>query len=262
MITPEHDRLRRTFGEDPELYHRRRPGYPRAMYADLAVGKGTRVLEIGCGTGQATVALARSGCVVVAVELSPEMAAHATRNLAEFPDTLVVTAPFEDWPLPDGRFDLVFSATAFHWVDPDIRVAKSADALRPGGRLAVVSTFHIAGGSDAFFAEAQTCYERWDPSTPQGLRLLTSAGIPTDSTEIDVSGRFGPVAFHRYEWDQTYTTDEYTDLLLTYSNHRALPETARHGLIDDIADLADTRHGGRVTKRYLTQLAVAEVSPR
>lgn len=63
--------------------------------------------------------------------------------------------------------------------------------------------------------------------------------------------------FHRYEWEQAYDTEAYVDLLLTYSNHIALP--ARDQLIADIRHLIDTRYGGRVTKRYLTQLAVARL---
>src|SRR3712207_9472293 len=82
-------RLRAIFDEDAERYDRARPGYPPALFDDLAalagIGPGCRVLEIGCGTGQATVPLAERGCEVVAVELGPQMAAVARRNLARFP---------------------------------------------------------------------------------------------------------------------------------------------------------------------------------
>ncbi|WP_182903704.1 trans-aconitate 2-methyltransferase [Microbispora sp. H10830] len=248
--------LRRTFTEDAALYDRMRPGYPAAMFEH--VPRGSRVLEIGCGTGQATASLAGRGCVVTAVELGAAMAALARRKLARFPDVDVVNAAFEEWPLPPEPFDVVFAATSFHWIDPATRVGKSADALRPGGLLAVVSTEHVAGGSTEFFAEVQRCYERWDPATPPGLRLKPGSDIPYDSEEIDASGRFGPVRFHRYEWDHAYTTREYLDLLTTYSNHRALPAGDLAGLLGCIAALIDGRYGGRIVKRYLTQLALAE----
>src|SRR5687767_13722173 len=128
--------LRVTFDEDAERYDRARPGYPSSIFDDLAelagIGPGCRVLEIGCGTGQATVPLAERGCEVVAVELGTELAEVARRNLARFPDVQVVNAAFERWPLPPEPFDVVLSATAFHWIDPTVRVVKSADALRPG----------------------------------------------------------------------------------------------------------------------------------
>jgi SAM-dependent methyltransferase len=255
------ERLRKTFTEDAALYDRYRPGYPARLLSDLVglagLGSSSRVLEIGCGTGQLTVPLARLDCAIVGVELGAEMAAAARRNLAGFPRAEVVVSAFEDWALPATRFDAVVSATAFHWVDPGVRVLKAADALRVGGVLAVVSTHHVAGGTEAFFAEVQGCYERFDPATPPGLRLSAGADVPAEVEEFERSGRFGEVRVCRYEWDQGYTTSEYLNLLLTYSGHRDMPAEARLGLLGCIGDLIDRRYGGRIVKRYMTQLAIA-----
>jgi SAM-dependent methyltransferase len=262
-VSREHrERRRATFDQAADLYDRARPGYPPALFDDLAeltgVGAGSRVLEIGPGTGQATLPLAERGCQVVAVELGPDLAAAARRKLARFPAVEVITAAFEDWPLPAEPFDLVLAATAFHWIDPAVRVVKAADALRPGGWLATITTSHIAGGDASFFARAQTCYERWDPETPPGgVALQPAADIPQASDELDRSRRFGPARFRRYEWELPYTTATYLDLLRTYSGHRDLDPEARSGLLGCIADLIDSRHGGRITKRYLTELRVA-----
>ena len=255
-------KLRETFNEDAERYDRARPRYPVRMFDDLAaagVAPGARVLEIGCGTGQATVPLAERGYRIVAVELGTDMAAVARRNLAAFDSVEVITAAFEEWPLPSEPFDVVFSATAFHWVDPAVRVSKSADALRLGGLLATVGTHHIAGGTwtEAFFAEVQKCYERFDPATPPGLRLEAARDIPKDDRELTSSGRFGPAGFSRYEWELPYSTADYLDLLLTYSGHRALPNAQQSALLNSIAQLIDANYGGRVVKRYLTELRFA-----
>ncbi|GAA1234471.1 class I SAM-dependent methyltransferase [Kitasatospora nipponensis] len=262
MTETSRERLRATFTEDAELYDRARPGYPRRLYEDLAarttLGPGRRVLEIGCGTGQATVPLAASGCRITAVELGPQMARVARRNLAPYPNAEVVVRAFEQWPLPPEPFDLVFAATALHWVDPAVRLVKAADALRPSGTLAVVSTHHVKGGSENFFARTQPLYEHFDPATPPGLRLSPAADIATGEAELVASGRFGPARIRRYEWDLTYSTQAYLEVLRTYSGHRALPAPAREGLLAAIADLIDTRHGGRITKRYLTELMTAE----
>jgi SAM-dependent methyltransferase len=261
MDGQDRERLRETFSEDAELYERVRPGYPSEMFDDLAelakIGPGCRVLEIGCGTGQATVPLAERGYEIVAVELGADMAAVARRNLAGFASVEIVVSAFEDWPLPAEPFDVVFAATAFHWVDPEVRVAKAADALRLGGSLCTVGTHHVAGGSEVFFDEVQGCYERFDPSTPPGLRLPAAADIPQDSSELDRSGRFGPAVFRTYEWDLSYSTGGYLDLLGSYSGHRALEPAARTGLLDCIEQMIDDRHGGRITKRYMTDLRVA-----
>jgi SAM-dependent methyltransferase len=266
-MTQDRERPRSTFDQVADLYDRARPGYPAALFDDLAelagIGPGARVLEIGPGTGQATIPLAERGCQVVAVELGAGLAAVARRNLARFPEVDVVTAAFEDWPLPAEPFDLVLAATAFHWVDPAVRVDKAADALRPGGALATVATHHVAGGDEAFFAAAQACYERWDPDTPPGgAALEPAADIPSSSDELDRSRRFGPARFRRHEWEQSYTTTGYVDVLLTYSGHRAFDPRAQGGLLGCIAHLIDTAHGGRITKRYLTELRVAsKVAP-
>ena len=273
--------LRTTFSEAAELYDRMRPSYPRAVFEELAefgrLGPGSRVLEIGCGTGQATLPLAQRGYRVTAVELGAELAAIARRKLASFPGVEVVVSAFEDWPapwseaergpapwseaergtLPHDEFDAVVSATAFHWLDPAVRVARSAAVLRPSGTLAIIGTEHIAGGDTAFFAEVQACYERWDPSTPPGLRLQNSSEIPRDSAELDQSGLFERVVFHRYEWTETYSATAYRDLLLTYSGHRALESDRREHLLACITELIEGRYGGSITKRYLTELRLA-----
>jgi SAM-dependent methyltransferase len=258
--------LRGTFDEDPELYDRARPGYPEAVFEDLAalarLRPGSRVLELGCGTGQATLPLATRGFEVVAIELGPGLAEFARRNLAAFPAVEVVNAAFEQWPLPPVAFDAVVAATSFHWLDPEVRLHKVADALRPGGGVAIISTHHVAGGDDPFFAEVQRCYETWMPGTPKGLRLPDAGDVPHHAgDEFEASGRFTKPAFRRYEREFTYTTREYRDLLSTYSGHRALAADAREGLLGCIGELVDTRFGGRIAKRYLIELAVAYRHP-
>lgn len=241
----DRERLRTTFGEDAARYHRARPTYPPPLFERL---HGPRILEIGPGTGQATLPLTALG-EVTAVELNPGLAEIARSHA---PAARVVVADFDVWPPPSEPFDLVVSATAFHWLDPETRMARCAAALRPGGALAVISTHHVAGGTERFFVDVQECYERWDPATPPNLRLSPASEIPY---EFDESPFFGEPEFHRHEWDQAYGTEEYVDLLLTYSNHIALP--GRDRLVADIRQLIDTRYGGRIVKRYLTQLALA-----
>ncbi|MFG2788039.1 class I SAM-dependent methyltransferase [Streptomyces sp. NPDC048419] len=254
--------LRETFNEDAERYDRARPRYPRALVGELAraagLGPDSRVLEIGPGTGQLTLALAEWGCRITAVELGDAMAGVARRRLAAFPRVDVRVAEFESWDLPAEPFDLVVSATAFHWVDPAVRLVKAARALRPGGHLALVLTEHVAGGSVEFFARAQRCYERWDPDTPPGLRLRPASEIPSGTGELEDSPFFEHVVATRHTQDIPYTTDQYIDVLLTYSGHRALDERSRRGLLSCLRELIDSRHGGSITKRYLHELIVAE----
>jgi len=247
------EKLRQTFGEDAELYDRVRPTYPAQLYDDLSkyLVDNPRVLEIGPGTGQATGPMVERGWDVTAVELSPDLAGVLRRKL---PGVEVIVADFDTWELPAPTFDLVISATAFHWVDPSTRMQRCADVLRPGGALAVVSTHHVAGGSEQFFVDVQECYERFtDDPVAGGLPGVDD--VPLDSREFDESGRFGGVQFRRYVWEVEYSGSEYLELLSSYSGHRALTIERRDGLYGCIGALIDAA-GGSITKRYLTQLSV------
>jgi SAM-dependent methyltransferase len=254
-------RLRLTFDTAAERYDRIRPRYLPEVFDEIelfaGLGPGSRILEVGCGTGQATIDLAVRGYAVVAVEMGAELAAIARRRLAGNAAAEVVVADFERWELPAEPFDAVVSATAFHWIDPEIRFIKAAGALRPGGTLAIIDTDHVAGGTESFFVDVQDCYERWDPTTEPGLRLQAASAIEPDVDEAARSARFGPTTVRRHEWDRAYPTADYIDLLLTYSGHLALEPTARAGLLDCIAALIDDRYGGVITKRYLTTVRLA-----
>jgi trans-aconitate methyltransferase len=141
----ERERLRETFDQAAEIYHRVRPDYPEALFDDLNVlaglAPGDRLLEVGCATGKATLPLARRGFSITCLELGSELAAVARRNLAGF-DVEVIAGRFEDWP-PGEPVSLVFAATAWHWIDPRVRYQRAWEALRPGGHLALWAQGHV-----------------------------------------------------------------------------------------------------------------------
>ena len=123
-------------------YDRHRPVYPDQLIdraCQLAgISSGDQVLELGCGSGQLTRGLLARGLHVTALEPGPSLIALARQNLAKAGDVEFVNARFEDVPLPRERFAAVFSASAFHWIDPEISWQKAADVLVPGGTLALI----------------------------------------------------------------------------------------------------------------------------
>jgi SAM-dependent methyltransferase len=256
--------LRTTFEQAADLYDRARPGYPDALFDDLAelaeLFRGARVCEIGCGTGQASVPLAERGYGLTCVELGTQLAAVAARKLARFPHAEVINADFETWRPENADFDAVVAFTSFHWLDPAVRYAKPASLLRRGGALAVVATHHVLpADGDPFFALVQEDYDAIVPDDPQ-----TAEGPPRPpeaiadlGDDIATTGLFENAGARRYVWDLTYTADEYIDVLSTYSGHRALDEERRDALFERIRRRIAARPDGRVRKTYLALLNVA-----
>ncbi|WP_350277448.1 hypothetical protein [Kribbella sp. HUAS MG21] len=117
-----------------------------------------------------------------------------------------------------------------------------------------MSTHHVAGGSERFFADVQSCYERFTDDPVQG-GLPAADDVPDGSAELERSGRFGSVECRRFVWEQEYSRSEYLELLSSYSGHRALTTERRDGLYDCIGAFIN-RAGGSITKRYLNQLSV------
>jgi len=262
----ERDRLRTTFDEAASLYDEVRPGYPEDLFDDVVslsgIPPGGRILEIGCGTGQATVPFARRGYRILCVELGENMAAVARRNLEGNPRTEVRTGAFEDVPLQEGAFDLAISATAFHWLDPAVAYPKVARALRDGGSLALFWNVHVhSDASEGFFDAAQRIYEREAPEIvgPEDYKgLPRPEEVPDRTAEIEDSGLFGDVMRRAYRWDETYDSRGYLRVLNTYSGHRSLGDDTQRRLFRGIAELIDTRFDGRIVKGYLTTLYIAQ----
>lgn len=253
--------LGRRFDVTAEAYHRLRPRYPAhvidALIKGAALAPGDRVLEIGAGTGIATTALAERGLRITALEPGPAMAAIARRELAAFPTVNVVESAFEDWNLPTAPpFDLVVAATAFHWLDRATRLDRIAALLRPGGTLAILAYWHVAGGDDAFFAKAQHCYVRWMPGA-SAAETLPAWDTPPDTAEIDAHPAFVRAGVHLWRETIVSTRQEYLDLLGTYSGHIALDPERRAGLLGCIGDLIDGEFGGRIAKAYRYELILA-----
>jgi SAM-dependent methyltransferase len=262
-VTEERNRLRATFDEAALLYHEARPGYPAALFDDVMalsdIPPRGRILEIGCGTGQATLPFARRGYRILCIELGGHLAALARRNLAAFPLVEVRRGAFEAWPLEEGAFDLAIAASAFHWLDPAIAYSRTVRALQPEGALALWWNAHVRSeGDQGFFEAVQKVYQRDAPELARSYHPLPAPdAVPDWTAEIKQTGLFGPMAVRQYRWDACYDASSYVRLLSTYSDHLALTSDARERLFAGITELIDTRFGGRIAKGYLTVLYVA-----
>lgn len=247
---------KRSFNRNATLYDRARPSYPEELFDDLVRLSGVehgRILEIGPGTGQATLPLARRGFSILGLELGKRMAELARGKLRGFPNVEIRNVAFEDWTPEPEAFDIVLAATAFHWIPPDIGWPRCSKVLKPGGHLALLWNFPDLPDTQVY-RELRAVYHelmprRGDPRPPKER-------VERQKKKIVSSGRFGPVLVRCYPWHREYTTQEYINQLRTQSDHAILAPECRSRLFRAIRAVLD-RHGGRIFRPVVAVLFLA-----
>jgi SAM-dependent methyltransferase len=224
-----------------------RPSYPEAAIDDiLERSQAVRALEVGAGTGKATVAFARCGLEVHALEPGGRLADILRAKTSGLPVTVEETT-FEAFEGSD--FDLVYAAQAWHWTDPATRYQKAHAVLREGGALALLMNEKAPlehGLRDDFDA----AYARWFGWDKWDAGYVTKF-VDTWTTEIEGSGLFRNVTVTYVPWTHTYTSDEWIALIDTYSDHAVRPEEQKQGCYAEIKAAID-RRGGRCEIPYVT----------
>ena len=241
------------FNDAATDYDSYRPCYPDeaiAAMADLSkIGPQSRLLEVGCGTGQATCPLAARGLEIDAVELGPNLAAIAIKKLARWPRVRVTVGAYEDYEPLAAEYDLIYSAQAFHWVDPCVRLQKSARLLRKNGYLALLYNYtpRLAGALAVLSERLQklTGVPVGNPHAPQDMDRW--------KTELFESGLFGNIALYEYPWSGTYSAQAYQGLFRTYSDFRDLSADLRAKTAETIERTID-ESGGTITREYVCTL--------
>ena len=252
---------RLVFDEAATLYDQYRANYPPQLAADLLamanVKEGDRLLEIGCGTGKATIHFAPYGYPLLALEPGVAMCAIARQKCAAFPNVAFQNLVFEQWPLEAATFKLVYAAMSLHWVDPEIAFTKTADALVPGGTLACIWN-RPQEREDALRQEIQQAYEKVKQvKQPQKAHPQARYDGQGGTTErFNASGRFGTVFSAQYPHSAEYTADAYIKLMQTMSDHRIMPEIEREWLYGEIHDAIE-RFGGVITVDYVVTVYLA-----
>jgi SAM-dependent methyltransferase len=250
------------FDDVAELYDAERPSYPPELVADvIAAADLTRedaMIEVGCGTGQATEAFARRGYDIVAVEPGDELARLARRRLAPFPNAAVVQTSFEGWRIETGVFRAVIAAQSWHWLAPEVCFDKAADALCPGGVLAIFGHVPtpLPPRVSAAFAPifARLAPELWVP--PAENWYLPSGPLPV---LFALSHRFEPAAHKAYDWSVVRTGRSLTQYLRTTSPYQRLEPFRREQLLRAL-ERAVEGLGDRFEHRWETHLHMARKS--
>lgn len=224
-----HRNLRTTFDSDTANYDAMRPRYCPALFDSVisrtSLTARSHALEIGPGTGQATERFLDIGCPITAVELGEKMAAYLTQKYADFPQLSVWQGDFLAFP-EENRFDLIYSATAFHWIPREEGLAKVKRLLRSGGTLALFWNHPMI---DPMQNETlQEVYERFDHGR-NSTNPFDGSTCPAYARALEEAG-FSDVKWELFRSQRVLTGKEYVQLMRTYSDHAALPEAKREAL--------------------------------
>lgn len=219
----------------------------------------SNVLEVGAGAGQATIPILELGAHVTAVEPGRNLAnellnSAAVRNAQH--RLRIMNTTYEDAIIEEAAFDLVVAATAFHWVDPKIRMAKSAFALRDHGWLAVWSNrYGDPDRPDPFHEAIQPLIERYAPELATGgdARVERQAQ-ETSSSDSPENREFDEVDEYIFRWEGRHDPQQLRALFSTFSGWAALTVERREPLLDALEALARERFGGMVVRPYRTVL--------
>jgi ubiquinone/menaquinone biosynthesis C-methylase UbiE len=256
----ENNSLKHTFDEVALLYNEARPGYPDELFSALIdvtnLHRGSKLLEIGPGTGQATKPLAKKGFDITAIELGRSLAEVAKYELRDYDNVQIVTGSFEEIKLPTTSFDLVFAATSFHWIEPSLKYLKTREALKSKGHLAIIHTNHVSDEKgDTFFNASQPIYDRYDftdkhrkPELPKSKDLKAN--------DIDES-LFRLIHFQLFPVIVTYSAKNFVRLLGTYSNHLAAGKKTQQAFFDEIEGFIDHKFQGKIDKHFSMSLTIA-----
>jgi SAM-dependent methyltransferase len=267
MAGPERRDLGRVFNEVPELYDRVRPTYPDELFADLVaitgMASGSSVLEVGCGTGQATRSLAALAGSVTAVEPGADMATLARQRLAAAANVEVENSTFEEWDDGGRSFDVLVAASSWHWVDQRVGWRKAHDVLYPGGWMALLGNVVVRRpGEPEVYAETADLHERFSPANPGWGHPPLEAEVRTTGEGWglveDPGSLFGPTIVRWYPAVQWFDGDGFADLLRSTSLYRKLDSDVQDALLEAIAERIRTSMSDRVSRRYLSVLRVGQ----
>lgn len=249
------------FNSAAEYYDKFRPGYPQRIVDTLInecnLKKGSKILEIGAGSGKATAQIAGNGFDILCIEPGVDLAQKGKERF-KGDSVKFCIGRFEEIELPDNSFDVVFAAQSFHWVPQPQGYEKCSKILKSNGRLAIVYNMYVLvdcvqdedlfelskkyGGFADFVAENK-CEER----------------IASIKRNIENSRFFSETRVFRQEWIRKYTSEEYFGFLLTGNKVLQKSKKEKEQICIDIRSLAN-RNGGVIKRKYLSVLYLAQKS--
>ncbi len=243
-----------TFDTAAKLYERMRPGYPDELYGMIKdyipLDGSSSAVEVGIGGGQATEPILKTGCSVLAVEYGSGFTRLCREKFGRYEGFAVLNGRFEDTELTDNTYDLVYSASAFHWIPEEEGYRKVFSIFRKGGAFARFAN-HPGGdrGDPELWKDIQKAYDRYYYTYYNKKRAEQSEySREQAAAQADIAAKYGfeDIRYALFDRTRTFTAAQYCMLLGTYSDHIAMEKSVRNEFFSDIEKAIDN-HGGTVT---------------
>ena len=241
--------LETTFNQVSTEYDKWRPTYVADLYKDIFSTKeitpSSTVLEIGIGTGQATLPFLEKGCSLTAIELGDKLAEFTKEKFKDYPNFKITNIPFQEFEAPPNSFDLIYSASAFHWIPEELGYKKVYELLKSGGVFARFANHPFKDKEkEELHIAMQEIYKRFMPYSLHG----TEYSEEDAKKRADISTKYGfiDVAYKLYQRTRTFCARDYIALLGTYSDHIAIEESKRCKFFSEI-EAAIHEYGNTIT---------------
>ena len=243
-----------TFDTVASTYEKFRPGYVEELYRTIfdyiPLGEHSDVVEVGIGGGQATAPILKTGCSLTAVESGPQFSALLKAKFQEYPKFSVITGKFEETSFPENAYDLVFSASAFHWIPEKTGYENVFSMLKSGGAFARFANHPYRDkGNPALSKAIDELYDAYYYKFYNKKRQTLAEFSEEQAKEqamIAYKYGFKDVKYALFFRQRVFSGEEYTELLGTYSDHIAMEANMRREFFTKIEEVIN-RHGGTIT---------------
>ena len=243
-----------TFYTVASTYEKIRPGYVDELYQTIfkyiPISEASNVVEVGIGGGQATLPILRTGCKLTAVEYGGNFSELCREKFKGFPRFSVVTNKFENVAFESGSCDLVYSASAFHWIPEEVGYQKVFAMLKRGGVFARFANHPYRDKGNPLLAKEidklyAVYYYKFHNKKQEILQEYDAEQAKNGAMKAEKYG-FEDIRYALFYRTRTFSAKEYRMLLGTYSDHIAMEETLRTEFYSKIEE-AINRYGGEIT---------------
>jgi ubiquinone/menaquinone biosynthesis C-methylase UbiE len=248
-----------TFNQIADIYDVYRPSYPQEIIKEMIqeshLKSGSKIIEIGAGSGKATELIAGKGYLIHCIEPGQNLVNIGQKRFAN--DSISYTVSrFEDCSLPENYYDMVFAAQSFHWVPQPIGYEKSARILKQDGYLGLIWNMYVIQDTeqDSRLIQLSNKYGGFADFLTESQCTKRMSSIVSG---IDNSGLFEEVKTYKKIWVKNYTPQEYYGFILTGNKFAQKTESEKKIIYQEIESLAND-FGGYIHRPYWTVLYLAK----